>query len=432
MLSNKTWKIAGAAMLGTAVLLGTNAANARINLDADNESKPAVTYAKELLSKASGQVVEAGGKMYYVVTDTNLNVRSALGFGTTGHVSVTYTFTGAVFSTQVTRAAITAVEMNGATGIMLSSYQVGQMGAKGERVVEFVIVGPDQGLAPTDILSFRLAGGLIAVSADEPVTISVTMTERGVNNPKTNTEDRTGALAVASAVKVTNSPLHLVAESDDDFLTFVPRTTTPIVTGDKGSVGSFTVTEQMTVVMNPKDGTEVEDGDVIAPGVATVNAPANPANSSVIVKGDFSFANFVHFDTSADCANADGDDDLRMLEVSNVRDTTMLRQQDLEYVDSKFLCITLKAAADREALPRKAEYVAEITYAVGEEVPAEADDRVYFPPTDDMATLGSISRGGMSVQLPYLTTNPTFKQRIRVANRGSFDATYSMEFYGGR
>ena len=103
MLSNKTWGIAGAAMLGTAVLLGTNAANARIDLDADDESKPAATYAKELLSKASGRVVEAGGKMYYVVTDADLNVSSALGFGTTGDksVSVEYTFTGAVFASQV-------------------------------------------------------------------------------------------------------------------------------------------------------------------------------------------------------------------------------------------------------------------------------------------------------------------------------------------
>ena len=76
-------------------------------------------------------------------------------------------------------------------------------------------------------------------------------------------------------------------------------------------------------------------------------------------------------------------------------------------------------------------YVAEITYAAGTAVAAIAEaDRVYFPPTDNMAMLGTISRGGFEVQLPYLTTNPRFKQRIRVTNRGTFGATYSMDFHG--
>ena len=428
MLSNKTWGIAGAAMLGTAVLLGTNAANARINLDADDESKP-VTYAKELLSKASGQVVEAGGQMYYVVTDGDLNVRSALGFGTTGDksVSVTYTFTGAVFATQVQDDDISAVTM--ADGpITLGSGRVGEMGAKGESVVEFVVDGPALGIAQTDILSFSLAGGLIAVSADEPVSISVTMTEREGNNPKSTTADRTGALAVASAVKVTPTPLHLVADSDDDFKTFDPRVGSPTVTATLGSVGRFSVAEQ-TTLLKPVDGSAVDTGDVIDDGDDTANNLAAADNSSVIVKGDFSFASNVHFDASMNCTNGPGTD-VRMALVDTVRDTTMLQQQDLEYASGKYLCITLEAeASDREALPRKAEYVAEITYAAGTAVPAE-DDRVYFPPTDNMAMLGTISRGGFAVQLPYLTTNPRFKQRIRVTNRGSFDATYSMEFHG--
>ena len=429
MLSNKTWRIAGAAMLGTAVLLGTNAANARIDLDAEDESKPAVTYAKELLSKAS--VVEAGGKMYYGVTDSALAVTSALGFGTTGDksVSVTYTFTGAVFSKQVPDMAISA-DMGDGADITLGSRNVGAKGAKGESVVEFVVDGPGAGFSQTDELTFSLGGengGGIAVSADEPVTISVTMVEREGNNPRSNTADRSGALAVVPAVMVMSTPLDLVAANDSDFKTFVAPVISPMVSDTTGSVGGFTVTEQ-TTVLKPADGSAVAAGDVIERGQDTVNDAADAADSSVIVKGDFSFASTVHFDGSRDCSEG-SPTDVRMALVDDVRDTARLQQQDLQYASGKFLCITLVADSGGEQLPRSAEYVAEITYAPGTEVPAEAN-RVYFPPTANMATLGSISRGGVSVQLPYLTINPRFKQRIRVANRGSFDATYSMEFHG--
>ena len=49
MLSNKFGGIAGAAMLGTAALLGTNAANAVIDLEATTKDEPVVTFAMENL-----------------------------------------------------------------------------------------------------------------------------------------------------------------------------------------------------------------------------------------------------------------------------------------------------------------------------------------------------------------------------------------------
>ena len=65
MLSNKPIGIAGAAILGTVALLGTNAANAVINLDetATMKSSAAVIYAKETILE-SHQVDET---TYYVV-----------------------------------------------------------------------------------------------------------------------------------------------------------------------------------------------------------------------------------------------------------------------------------------------------------------------------------------------------------------------------
>ena len=64
MLSNKSFGIAGAAMLGTVALLGTNAAYAVINLDEMDKSDPAVTYAMETITAS---VEGEDGGTYYTV-----------------------------------------------------------------------------------------------------------------------------------------------------------------------------------------------------------------------------------------------------------------------------------------------------------------------------------------------------------------------------
>ena len=61
MLSKKSMGIAGAAMLGTAALLGTNAAYA-IKADGGDE---AVTYAMESVVKTGA--LEEDGTMYYLL-----------------------------------------------------------------------------------------------------------------------------------------------------------------------------------------------------------------------------------------------------------------------------------------------------------------------------------------------------------------------------
>ena len=61
MLSKTSLRIAGAAMLGTAALLGTNAANAQ-NLDMDEDGH---TYARETVLTTGS--LEADGAKYYLL-----------------------------------------------------------------------------------------------------------------------------------------------------------------------------------------------------------------------------------------------------------------------------------------------------------------------------------------------------------------------------
>ena len=114
MLSNKTWGIAGAAMLGTAALLGTNAANAVIDLDATaaNKANAAVTFAKETINATT---TGSDGMTYYVVSggESVLNVKAKVGMGgpSNSHLVVDYTFTGMVLGTDSTpRLAISGAD----------------------------------------------------------------------------------------------------------------------------------------------------------------------------------------------------------------------------------------------------------------------------------------------------------------------------------
>ena len=99
MHSNKPLRIAGAAMLGTAVLLGTNAASAKINLDAEDKGDAVSTFAQETITET---VASADGTMYYVVHggDSELNVGGEVGVGgTTGSVLIIeYVLDGMVFT----------------------------------------------------------------------------------------------------------------------------------------------------------------------------------------------------------------------------------------------------------------------------------------------------------------------------------------------
>lgn len=51
-----------------------------------------------------------------------------------------------------------------------------------------------------------------------------------------------------------------------------------------------------------------------------------------------------------------------------------------------------------------------------------------FPPADATGTLGSITKNGTTVQVPYLTTFSDYNQRLVLVNRGSKDATYKVTF----
>ena len=108
MLSKTFLRIAGAAMLGTAALLGTNAANAQINLDEDTGG---VTYAREtVLTDGS---LEVDGAKYYLlgqpaadIHDIVFEAMVGVGAGASDRTLIEYELSGAVFAVALTNTSL--------------------------------------------------------------------------------------------------------------------------------------------------------------------------------------------------------------------------------------------------------------------------------------------------------------------------------------
>ena len=140
MLSKKSFGIAGAAMLGTVALLGTNAAYAVIDLDAEDKSDPAATYAKEtIIASVKGE----DDRTYYRVdsnTDGVLNVEGEVGVGGTvdSVLIIQYVLEGMVFTkTSAPAMQIGSTNCNSASPSGDEATKRGG-GDEGENTVSFI------------------------------------------------------------------------------------------------------------------------------------------------------------------------------------------------------------------------------------------------------------------------------------------------------
>ena len=106
MLSKTSLRIAGAAMLGTAALLGTNAANAQ-NLDTDEGG---IAYARETVQTDGS--LEADGAKYYLLGQTTSHDQMfaamvGVGAGASDRTLIEYELRGAVWAAPLTNESLT-------------------------------------------------------------------------------------------------------------------------------------------------------------------------------------------------------------------------------------------------------------------------------------------------------------------------------------
>ena len=374
-----------AAMLATvlgASLFGANAAKAQINLDADE--KPAVIYATETLATA----VEGHGDYYVVEADgNNLNVQSMVGLGGPSGTFVTVRFDlgGMVFNTTPSLA----IADNHGT----ASLRIG--GNAGDAFVSFIASRTDA-TAAAAVATLTVADFGVKPGVNGSVTITVT---DSVGDDAEYTAKYDSAVRTSRALQEMPMPMDLEATVEQRFQMFGTET--------MGTLGSFMVGVN-DEYLDADGGQEVVTTDIYA-----------DAESSVTISGDFSFASTAWLDDSMACDEPSPTDLLQ-------RDDDMVMDELTEQLPSAFdtamyLCISVPTGDDAVAIPATDPYIVNTEYAGGTPMAG-------WPANDGEHALGSITRDGTTVHIPYLTTWADYNQRIVVSNRSANEASYWITF----
>ncbi len=352
----------------------------------------AVVYAKESVTTA--QVVS--GMVQLTAAGTELNVRAATGFGvvSTTHAFIRFDLTNAKFKNQVVGGDLTAV-----TGTITGTPVVAQGGAPGDTFVIFDVTSG--GLAQGDLLQLALTG--LQVSPTAAATINYAH-----YSTSPNAVAQTGALATDSYAAIS------VAE------VLVPT----VVATDR--VADVTTTPAFTAFVNPASATaslgtvefKLTAGALTAVGttVTALNQVINIADgqSSMTVAGDLSFT------TDANAAATAGN----LTFGGSASDTAATNVPSAKH--SRFTTAGLAVnTAYSVAVTAKSAINAGV-YTLSTNLVGIAN--AAYGPTNKTASLGTISRSGTTVQVPYVTTFGDYNQRLVLVNRSNLDAPYAITF----
>ncbi len=423
MFGRKTYRIAGAAVLGCLAMLATGIAHAIIDLDAADKSKPAVTFAKELLHTPTTH----GEDTYYTVTATGTGddaglVRAKLGTSVSRGKTATveFTFQNLVF-TAATAPALTVEDSAGTA--LAASPTVSAGGTSGNSSVTFTL-SPTEALPADAVLELDIPADGVGISADAPVSVTMDVTADPFlvgGTPTTHQASYANAIDAQLSINVTSTPNSVRASVAEGYRKFSEGS------GVHGS-GTRAMLGRIAISVEPhlkSDGNTIVAGDLyraFPANTALANLPGggNISRSSVVVKGDFSFINKVMFDSDSDCKNIENDGIARYANLLPADDTTQVTPQHLYYVTPKHFCVRVSGAADATPIT-EGDYMAEVTLDYVDAVNTDFTSATYT------VAYGSIGRDGLAVHIPYLTTDERYNQRIVIVNRGA-ESTYDVSF----
>jgi hypothetical protein len=378
-------KILAAAIAAT---FAFNANAAAVDLDATT-IVPA-KYASETVAKATKTTK---GSRIIVDGGANLSVDTKIGFGFTKSTSfyVRYDLTGAVFATA---KASTDLDLGGSAG---ETVTLSQGGGEDTSFVIFEVVDSGAAVASTQVLT--LANADLALTGTGNATIQMRVFANApdaVNQTGSLVSKSGGFVSQAASIAVAFAPASPVADVANGFTDFVTGLT-------EGNLGSVKLT--LATVFAADDGAPVIRGDVIA-----------DASSTYVVTGDFSTAltagkGAVTLDTLNTCGNAG----TAMVVNTGGTTATLTGTATLANTTELFLCLKPDPAVTISATSA---YSATLTAAAG-------TDGTLAPVT---GTLGSISRNGTTLEIPYMTTFADYNQRLIMTNNAATATTYSCTF----
>ena len=432
MISRKTLRIAGAAILGT--LVGTGPAHAIVAVDGDGDVSGGIIVVNESFIAKT----EVDGVDYHHLpadfastsaTDTNtlLDTRFVFGVlaGAGDTVSLTFNFGDNLILTTdlkdqaTTGTAIPQVQVfaaDGTTAIAgLTINPVLRSGGKAKdktAVYTFTATGASIPADATVLLQQHGIG--IRSNSDGGTKGTVTMTTRiggAIVDIPPATSTLTDAYQTKNVLQETVVPNNLSATVAQDFASFGldaggnPRKTASLgeITLSVDTTGTPYTTEP-SYLFNPPTLTAGADGDIATSGTVTF-------------AGDLSFVDNVFLSSASGCSPVgtslvtDGEGEgVKVWKSGDDRPS-------VADVNGNHVCITVK---DDVTIPETEAYTATTSY--------QGLTNAAFPPMGSTLELGRIIRDGAEARIPYLTTNSRYNQRIVLRNRGSSAASYSMRF----
>ena len=456
MKGKKTLRTITAAVLSGAVGLGfSGAAQAALKMvwaaspDAVSQTdldggKASHTYAKETLPSTSDP--KSGyhkiDRLQYIAGPVKVTAEE------NDTYYVVYTLSGMVFAAAVQNADLMASGLAGSPTFSRNG------GAKGDTQVAFRLTGGSldhDDVAATD--SYLTLRAMLALDADGMGSITRTITNNTVDIPgftSTQTDTGTGIIRAMSALKETVTPATAsVATAASNFMSFGTdeKLTAPIgsvavgvqTLPETASDGTTTMTYLLNADAGDTNGRTLTPHTAKSDYVTTAGAPVanaadvryleqitsvakdvdgNPANP-VTFSGSsgFGFAKKVYLSTTATCQTGS---EIRTPVTPSTTpvtymDTTVAKEAN-DFVSAsaaRNLCVEVDG---KTAIPAS-------TYEVTTAYKGISGRLV--KPMGRTHALGSIKRDGTQFNLPFLSTNNRFKQRITIQNRGSA-STWSL------
>ena len=426
MISRKTLKIAGAAILGTFV--GTGSAHAVVYMDGDDLTGQ-VTYALEgFATEYDGDEVSG----YYTIPDPGTNrfdVKFDLDLDAASGQAIRLDFTlenmvfggaAALTSTDLTVQAAGVRGTNVSGPAVTAVLQSG--GAKGDTSAVYTITR-------TAILSNEMYVTLaikdVAIGLDATGgtgTVTMTSTKLVLNTPVTSDAQSLAMVKVEPVYMGTATPASPEASLGDDgnYRTFAAGSMV-------ASIGSLELGVKDGSHYLRAAGTAWDTAVALADGSRT---QANIVRSGTVELGGgrLDFLQNVFLSSAATC-----NDNL----ASFVEDTDDGEGVSLAWLtgDDRVSIDTFHSSSDKSPMRHVCVQVDGMTdiLAVADNFTATIDlvplTGAVFPPTaSEVVDLGRIGRGGTDVTIPYLTTFGSYNQRIVMTNRGTRAVDYSMSF----
>jgi hypothetical protein len=351
----------------------------------------AVTYAKESITSA--QVTS--GMVQVAAAGTELDVQVATGFGVTAttHAFVRFNLTNAKFKTAVVAGDLTAVSGT------ITTVTVAQGGAAGDDYVIFDV--ESGGLSQTDKLQLELDD--LQVSPTAAATISFA---HYATSP--NAVAQSGALASDSyaGVSVANVLTATITPAD--------------------RVASVNATPVFTQFVNPASATaslgtfqfDITAGALTAAGVAVTALnqviDTGAAKSTLTVTGDLSYT--LGANAGATAANLKFGTVASNTAATNVPSAKLDNFSTLPFVAGVAYPVEVTATSAINAG----------SYSLAATLSPIAT--AAYGPSNVSGALGTVTREGTTIQVPYITTFADYNQRLVLVNRGASAVPYTISF----